>query len=437
MSGFVARTRRYGVLGVAVVAIVCLLTTVPGFASPLVSAKPNDKQRVDRELAEASATLENATARAQQAGVAFAQANKALPGAQERAASAKGSVIAAQVKVGEAQRVATAAQLQLNQAQAQFDQAEAQVNVARQRLSAFARATYTSGDFTAPAMVFAAKGIDQVLAASEYAKSVAATRRTEINRMRVVLGKSGEQRAKVAERKRRAQVANDQAKASLGAAKSEEEKAKKAEQTFVDLTNQRKEALEIAETEKAASQKLYDELQAESARIEQELREAAERAKREAKESGKKWKPPSLPDLPGKPGGKYGFIKPVKGYKTSNFGWRYDPYFHKWQLHAGTDIAAPRDTPIYAVAGGKVVRAGRAGGYGNYTCIFHAEVGGKSLSTCYAHQNSIGVRVGQQVSQGMLIGRVGTTGASTGNHLHFEVRLDGKPVNPLLGWLQL
>ncbi|NUT07394.1 MAG: M23 family metallopeptidase [Hamadaea sp.] len=110
---------------------------------------------------------------------------------------------------------------------------------------------------------------------------------------------------------------------------------------------------------------------------------------------------------------------------------RYDPYYHVWQLHAGVDLAADGGTPIYAAADGVVSYAGWAGGYGNYTCVRHGRSGGKTMSTCYGHQSRILVSDGQRVRQGQLIGRVGTTGASTGNHLHFEVRLDGRPVNPL------
>jgi murein DD-endopeptidase MepM/ murein hydrolase activator NlpD len=126
---------------------------------------------------------------------------------------------------------------------------------------------------------------------------------------------------------------------------------------------------------------------------------------------------------------------PVTGWKSSDFGMRYDPYYKVWQLHAGTDFAAPTGAPIWAAADGVVVRAGWNGGYGNYTCIYHYVLpSGRSLSTCYAHQSRIGVSVGEHVKRGELIGRVGTTGASTGSHLHFEVRLDGEPVNAL-PWL--
>ena len=115
------------------------------------------------------------------------------------------------------------------------------------------------------------------------------------------------------------------------------------------------------------------------------------------------------------------FIWPVNGPISSPFGPRWG------RLHAGIDIPAPAGTGIRAAAGGRAVIAGWTGGYGNYTCIQHS--GG--LSTCYAHQASIGVSVGQSVSQGQVIGGVGNTGNSFGNHLHFEVRVNGGPVDPL------
>ena len=114
-------------------------------------------------------------------------------------------------------------------------------------------------------------------------------------------------------------------------------------------------------------------------------------------------------------------IWPVNGSISSGFGMRWG------RLHAGVDIPAPIGTPIRAADSGRVAIAGWTGGYGNYTCIQHSG----SFSTCYGHQSSIGVSVGQSVSQGQVIGAVGSTGHSTGPHLHFETRVNGTPVDPL------
>ncbi len=123
-------------------------------------------------------------------------------------------------------------------------------------------------------------------------------------------------------------------------------------------------------------------------------------------------------------------LRPVTGPVTSEFGNRFDPYYHVWQLHAGLDIGAATGTPIIAAAGGRVTQAGPFGGYGNYTCIDHGRVDGQRLSTCYGHQSQILVTPGQIVRAGQVIGRVGSTGAATGPHLHFEVRLGGRPTDP-------
>ena len=116
-----------------------------------------------------------------------------------------------------------------------------------------------------------------------------------------------------------------------------------------------------------------------------------------------------------------GLIWPVSGPVTSPFGYRWG------RLHAGIDIGVPYGTPIHAAASGTVVLAGWTGGYGNYTCIDH----GGGLATCYAHQSSYAVSSGTVVSQGQVIGYVGNTGHSFGAHLHFEVRINGNPVDPL------
>jgi murein DD-endopeptidase MepM/ murein hydrolase activator NlpD len=100
----------------------------------------------------------------------------------------------------------------------------------------------------------------------------------------------------------------------------------------------------------------------------------------------------------------------------------------RWgRLHAGIDIAVPSGTPIRAADSGRVVLMGWVGGYGNYTCVQHTS----SLSTCYAHQSSFGTSQGASVRQGQVIGSVGCTGHCFGDHLHFETRVNGSPVNPM------
>jgi murein DD-endopeptidase MepM/ murein hydrolase activator NlpD len=120
------------------------------------------------------------------------------------------------------------------------------------------------------------------------------------------------------------------------------------------------------------------------------------------------------------------FSWPVTGTITSPFGWRSNPFGGAPEFHQGLDIAAPTGTTVTAAAGGTVIMAQWYGGYGNYILIDH----GGGYSTGYGHLSAIYVTTGQSVQRGQAIGAVGSTGQSTGPHLHFEVRIAGKPVDP-------
>ena len=122
------------------------------------------------------------------------------------------------------------------------------------------------------------------------------------------------------------------------------------------------------------------------------------------------------------------FRLPVEGQRTSGFGMRLHPMDHEERLHSGMDIAAPTGTPIQAAAAGQVVFSGTQAGYGNVVVIEHAE----GYATLYAHNTENLVSVGTTVSQGQPIATVGSTGRSTGSHVHFEVRKDGKRLDPAL-----
>jgi murein DD-endopeptidase MepM/ murein hydrolase activator NlpD len=126
------------------------------------------------------------------------------------------------------------------------------------------------------------------------------------------------------------------------------------------------------------------------------------------------------------PGGAGMFSWPVTGTITSPFGWRSNPFGGGPEFHQGLDIAAPTGTTVTAAATGTVIMAQWYGGYGNYILIDH----GGGYSTGYGHLSAIYVSVGQAVQRGQAIGAVGSTGQSTGPHLHFEIRIAGKPVDP-------
>ena len=134
-------------------------------------------------------------------------------------------------------------------------------------------------------------------------------------------------------------------------------------------------------------------------------------------------------DPNGETGKRFLTRRPLQGGGTlaSRFGWRIHPIFHTRKLHTGVDLASPRGTPIYAAGDGIVEKAGWSSGYGNYTLLRHVN----GYETGYGHQSKIIVKPGDKVRQGQLIGYVGSTGNSTGNHLHFEIKINGNFVDPL------
>jgi murein DD-endopeptidase MepM/ murein hydrolase activator NlpD len=169
----------------------------------------------------------------------------------------------------------------------------------------------------------------------------------------------------------------------------------------------KKTLLAEAEKDKASWERKEDSLLAESDRLAADLRALGERA--------------------GAVVGTGQFVWPVNGRVSSPFGYRIHPIFHVRKMHTGIDLSAGMGTPIKAADSGTVVQAGWRGGYGKCVVISH----GNGVATLYAHQSVISVSVGDTVERGQAIGNVGSTGYSTGAHLHFEVRVDGSPVDPM------
>ena len=122
---------------------------------------------------------------------------------------------------------------------------------------------------------------------------------------------------------------------------------------------------------------------------------------------------------------------PVKGRITSPFGYRIHPILKTKNLHTGLDIAASTGTPVVAANTGTVIKAGWNNSYGNLLMIDH----GGGIVTLYAHNSSLLAKVGDVVSKGQTVAKIGSTGMSTGPHLHFEVRVNGQYKNPM-DWLQ-
>ena len=398
----------------AVLCGLCVLGLGLAAATPASGDPHDDARNAAKRAARAEAILEHATVAARVAARRLEVATAALPAAQHRVAASRGLVAAAQVAANTARRNADAARIEYDAVADGFRRAQDRVAQARERVQEIAAASYMGANLGALNVLAGATGpqdamdrldlVDQVM---QKQQSVAAELTAARRAARIEQDRSGlaELAAEDAER-----AAEDK----LAAARSAALAAEKAQAALVRLADTRRRALAAARSQRAAVLARYRQAAAEEARIEAALRGWANRGG-------------VVSSM--RPGGM--LLMPVHGWKSSDFGVRYDPYFRVWQLHAGTDFAAAGGAPIHVAAAGRVIRAGWNGGYGNYTCVSHGAFQGQGFSTCYGHQSRILVHFGEYVRRGEVIGRVGTTGASTGNHLHFETRFNGVPRNPL------
>jgi len=376
-------------------------------------ADPSDAGRASREVDRAEAVLENATAQARAAALRLEAATRAMPAAQRRVAMSRGAVAAAITAANTAGRRANAARAAYTKIAGHFDAAQEEFSDARRRVDQIAQASYMGSAFSRINVLVDATGPADIMDRLSLVDQVMRAQQQDVDRLirTRAAARTAQDQAGLA--KREAEDAETLAMSKLMTAKDAQAAAVKAQQVLVELSASRMAALREANAQRAGVLARYRAAVAEEQRIRAALRGWAVKT--------------------GNPGRYRGgrLLMPVHGWKTSDFGNRYDPYYRVWQLHAGTDIAAPGGTPIHAAAAGTVVQAGWRGGYGNYTCLDHGRLDGVGFQTCYGHQSAILVHIGEYVRRGEVIGRVGSTGASTGYHLHFETRFDGVPRNPL------
>ena len=209
----------------------------------------------------------------------------------------------------------------------------------------------------------------------------------------------------------------------LGALADERQRLLTVAQTQRNVAAQQVYELEnLTAAEEARLQELIVEKQREDALAVERAKMAGCQARRAAAIAAGLPAPPCMPS-----GGPVVFAWPVHGPITSPFGMRTDPVTGRWQLHSGIDIGADYGVPIQAAADGNIIFAGWYGGYGNAVIIDH----GNGYSTLYAHCSAMYVVANQPVRRGQAIGAVGATGWATGPHLHFEIRRNGVPIDPL------
>jgi murein DD-endopeptidase MepM/ murein hydrolase activator NlpD len=263
---------------------------------------------------------------------------------------------------------------------------------------------YMSGGTAQPSIAFSATAVTDISVGVAYLDVLTGHRSGAAARYAKVVAEqeSEEAKAKRVEEDLASEVTALEATASQ--LKATEDELKDRESDLVAEYERQKELLALVKAEIRDFQGEIRGLESEEASIKSRIRSAA-------KQAGTK---PSR------------LVRPVAGAIASGFGERVHPILGTSRMHNGVDMNAAQSDPIKAAASGKVILSGVKGGFGNTVMIDH----GGGMVTLYAHQSKLGVSVGQKVEAGQTIGYIGSTGLSTGPHLHFEVRINGSPRNP-------
>lgn len=394
-------------LAAAAVACGMLLGATPGFTNDInqkVAQAEDDLARADAKVAAAIDKLQNAKEKLPAARKELAAAQSELTAAQQRKAAADVKVAQAIAKVTKAKQ--------------DIAETEQQIAYLEQQIGRMAREVYQRGSVSEMEILLDSTSPGDFASRLETLRSIAQGNNNTLSDLDAAKAQLTIrlQNLKVAEDE--AQAAQADAQKELDAATAAKAKADAAKATIDSLVADRASALRDAQAQKAAVRKQYQKYKAEQARIAAIARAAAAKA-----QGGRTAGVPVQI-------GSGGLAWPTPGAGVvGNVGPRIHPVYGYRSCHTGTDIGAGGGTPIHAAAAGVVVSVENGGPYGLHTLIQH----GSGISTMYAHQASVSVSPGQRVSQGQVIGIVGSTGWSTGPHLHFEVHVNGTPYDPM-GW---
>lgn len=307
-------------------------------------------------------------------------------------------IAAAQTLLSQKRATYAQAQTQVNAAQKELDQKQKELEDRQSALGKRARGIYESGEISYLELLFQSSDLSDFVTRMEYF-----TKLMENDRQLLTDIKS--QKEQIIQKTRELQSQRDQAaklQVQAASVSADLDKAKSLQRVALD---QNQKAQQAAFDD-------VDRLESEANALGDKIRHLqAAQATRKGGGSGSisTWPVPSFYEI------------------SDPFGWRIHPITHKRSLHTGTDIVAPTGTQIHAAGAGVVIVAGWNSAYGNMTIIDN----GNGVSTLYGHQSALAVSEGQSVQANQVIGYVGSTGLSTGSHLHFEVRVGGNPTDPL------
>ena len=387
------------------------LIAVPLLLSLVISpaiAKTND---IDKKVAEASEALTEASKAVTAAAESLKDAQAKLPAAREAMSIAATKEAEATAVYNKAASELAAAKVAYTAALSKVTSKEAEISQLQKKVDQFARSVYQQGPTSQWEIILESTSPSDLTVRLQNIKAVSLSTSKSLDDLQSAKQQLTSDAAAAEEVRLDMQRVADIASQALIDAQNAADRAASAKSEVDKLVKQESAALKVAEDDKAEVQKQYNELRAEQIRIAALSKAAGSQGPVDPQATG----PLSWP-LPGRAAG-------------GGVGWRVHPVYKYKSCHTGVDSGAPKGTPIRAAADGVVLSTTVSRAYGNMTLIDH----GGGMVTMYAHQSQFAVSPGQVVDNQDVIGYVGSTGFSTGPHLHFEVHLNGVPYNPM-GW---
>jgi murein DD-endopeptidase MepM/ murein hydrolase activator NlpD len=364
------------------------------------------KAQITAKLKKARAKIARANAAAARINEQIAALDKEVTAIEDRLAVLRDQIASTQAKLSETRNRLADLREQLRLKRLELAAAEAELKTEEDNLQTRVVLAYKTSDLTYVDVVLASTSFDDLVTRTSMVRDLIDSNDDLVGRLEAARNKVESERQAIAEKEREV----SQAVTDLQQ-QSEELKALRAEnaqQRAVALAarSRKTAALRAVRQNLGVLRRQEDQLLAESRQLDAVARTYGDG---------------------GGGGGTGSMMRPVNGYVSSPFGMRFHPILHYMRMHTGVDFHIGYGAPIWAADSGTVIYATWMGGYGNVVMINH----GGGLSTLYAHQSRLAVSVGQSVGRGQVIGYVGSTGLSTGPHLHFEVRRNGTPVNPM------
>lgn len=385
---------------VGLVALLALSLVVPAGAQ-----SASDLDQVQAEIESLTAQINNARAESRKVGEDLAVAQARLGEIQATLTVAEANVAAKQEQIAVQEARVAELEDQLHKIELQLLETGQAIDRTSQRLALQAVELYMNAAMPVGTMVLGFESMSDLAVGWTYADGIAGDSEDLLDSFQFLRAEEDRQRLALADSRSEAEtilLELDSERVILEAELAEVQALRaEAEGELAQVQN----LLAAIRNDIAAAEQHKEGLEEEAAKIEAEIKAA--------QTSG---------------GNAPGVLRmPVNGWISSYYGWRVHPIFGTRRMHTGVDLAAIGGTPIYAAEAGTVIIAGVRGGYGNAVVIDH----GGGLATLYAHQSRLTVSVGERVAAGERIGFVGCTGYCTGDHLHFEVHINGKHTNPM------